>query len=449
MPNIAPILKLTFLLLAIAFQINPLAGQLTNLLKDPSARGTHPEEPNLFGYSKRHLDSLKEYDLLYEDSTLVAYLYEITDRLLPGVREDVPWEIYVTTSLAPNASAFPDGRIYIDAGMLARLDHEAQIAFVLAHELAHYLYRHSAQEWDFINELKGSKIFAKKKAERRGLFSQQQELEADEIAVHFYALAGYPKAQLDEAMRRWPPEINFGGFLRLLLGQSDKMRSHPRTPDRIARLNEIASKTTFSGDYEGRDYMSITAGIRLAARKALAKVSTNGSFPYQIRMIDSLLANLPEDELDDPFVWDMRLKQADCRLKLLSLSHSEANRQIIMDQRRAAYRGESIKDEVNASIMLATERKKNTSPELLADVRAKFVSSLDKLKAYPVHAPETDRLLGMLHYEEENYTEALPLLENYLADDNNITNRRLIRKMVRESKSALTDPKSRKKKKRN
>lgn len=433
------------LLLLFLLANNSLTGQLTNLLKEPAGRGTHPSEEKLFAYSDRHLDSLRENDLLYVDSSLTAYLYDITDRLLPGQRALIPWEVHVTTSLAPNASALADGRLLINAGMLLRFDHEAQLAFILAHELAHYLYRHGAAQWEFNSKLNDNYNFRNQK--RRGLFSRSLEQDADEIAVLLYAQAGYPPEQLDEAMRRMPPEMNFGGFLSFLFGVSDKFRSHPRTPERVAHINEFARQTEFTERYEGRDYLAITEQIRLDARKSLAKNSAGGTLPHQIRMIDSLLINLPEEEYDDPFAWDMRLRQADACLKLLLLSEPEANRLMVIDKRRAEYRAESSKEEFEASVLLHLRKNRKDYPLMIAAVRDKFNELLKELTTYPRHAPEVDRLEGILFFEEEEYADAIILLEKYLKSADEPFNARLIRKMIRTSKEELNN--RRKKKRRN
>ncbi|PHI21911.1 hypothetical protein CEQ90_01075 [Lewinellaceae bacterium SD302] len=434
---------LKYLLLLLFLLANEsLTGQLTNLLKDPASRGTHPSEEKLFAYAERHLDSLRENDLLYEDSSLTAYLYDITDRLLPGQRALTPWELYVTTSLAPNASALADGHLFINAGLLLRFDHEAQLAFILAHELAHYLYRHSAAQWEFNSGLNNT--YSSRNKKRHGLFSQSLEQDADEIAVLLYAQAGYPPEQLDEALRRMPPEMNYGGFLSFLFGVSDEYRSHPRTPERVAHVNEFARQKEFTERYEGRDYLAITEQIRMEARKSLAKNSSGGTLPQQIRMVDSLLLNLPAEEYDDPFAWDMRLQQADACLKLLLLSETEANRLMVIDKRRAEYRAESSKEEFEASVLLHLRKNKKDYPQMIAAVRDKFHELLKKLTTYTRHAPEVDRLEGILLFEEEEYANAIILLEKYLQNTDEPFNARLIRKMIRTSKEELNNKRKKK-----
>ena len=45
----------------------------------------------------------------------------------------------------PNATALPDGRIYLMTGMLAHVDNEAQLAMVLGHEIGHVIEEHALE----------------------------------------------------------------------------------------------------------------------------------------------------------------------------------------------------------------------------------------------------------------------------------------------------------------
>jgi predicted Zn-dependent protease len=45
-----------------------------------------------------------------------------------------------------NAFALPDGSVYLHSGLLAPLESEAQLAWVLGHELTHYVGRHALRE---------------------------------------------------------------------------------------------------------------------------------------------------------------------------------------------------------------------------------------------------------------------------------------------------------------
>jgi len=57
-------------------------------------------------------------------------------------RPDLAWQFIVLDDSAVNAFAAPGGYIVITTGMLASLNNEAELAGVLAHEIAHVILRH-------------------------------------------------------------------------------------------------------------------------------------------------------------------------------------------------------------------------------------------------------------------------------------------------------------------
>jgi predicted Zn-dependent protease len=53
------------------------------------------------------------------------------------------WKFNALRDSSPNAFALPNGSIYINTGLLALLEDEAQLAGVLAHEVTHVSRRHT------------------------------------------------------------------------------------------------------------------------------------------------------------------------------------------------------------------------------------------------------------------------------------------------------------------
>lgn len=57
-------------------------------------------------------------------------------------RPDLPWHFVVLNNSAANAFAAPGGYVFITTGMLAKVYNEAELAGVLAHEIAHVTQKH-------------------------------------------------------------------------------------------------------------------------------------------------------------------------------------------------------------------------------------------------------------------------------------------------------------------
>jgi predicted Zn-dependent protease len=86
---------------------------------------------------------------VYEDADLDAYLTSIVDRLLnEDERSSDARPITVTVLRDPslNAFAMPSSHIFVHTGLLARVENEAQLATILARELAHVSLGHGAHQ---------------------------------------------------------------------------------------------------------------------------------------------------------------------------------------------------------------------------------------------------------------------------------------------------------------
>jgi predicted Zn-dependent protease len=102
------------------------------------------EERRLWHAADEFDEKLIRGDYLYEDPALQHYVQSVMDKLYPEYKGTVRVGILDSPSL--NAFALPNGSIYINSGMLSRLDNEAQMATVLAHEGVHFIHKHSYQQ---------------------------------------------------------------------------------------------------------------------------------------------------------------------------------------------------------------------------------------------------------------------------------------------------------------
>jgi predicted Zn-dependent protease len=77
-----------------------------------------------------------------EHPDLDAYLARILRSLLPATAsgDGIEARVHVLRDAEPDAYSFPDGAIFIHTGLLVQLESEAELALVLAHELAHIVH---------------------------------------------------------------------------------------------------------------------------------------------------------------------------------------------------------------------------------------------------------------------------------------------------------------------
>ena len=79
-----------------------------------------------------------------KDKKLTAYVAKIGQRLAAVAQgEKYPYAFKVVADPSINAFALPGGPIYVHTGLITAADNEAQLAGVMAHEVAHVTLRHS------------------------------------------------------------------------------------------------------------------------------------------------------------------------------------------------------------------------------------------------------------------------------------------------------------------
>lgn len=149
-------------------------------------------------------DLLLSGEVLINDP-LTKYVNKVADELLknnPLLRQQI--HIYVTKSPDVNAYAFDKGFIFVNVGLLAQLENEAQLAFVLAHEIDHVVKKHSVTE--YIENVKlenGTSSYERGSYDDRSLakyrFSKEQESDADIEGLNLIKKTNYSIKALNGA----------------------------------------------------------------------------------------------------------------------------------------------------------------------------------------------------------------------------------------------------------
>ncbi len=139
---------------------------------------------------------LKSGRVLYGDD-ISSYCNKIVDKLLINQKElSVPIRVYTLKSNDVNAYSTHQGIIIITTGLVARLQNESQLAFVLAHEIAHVTNNHNVESYSyntelFKNDLGSRKNDLEEKILQSSKHSKKSEFEADNDGWEMYIEAGY------------------------------------------------------------------------------------------------------------------------------------------------------------------------------------------------------------------------------------------------------------------
>ncbi|MBR4638287.1 MAG: M48 family metallopeptidase, partial [Bacteroidales bacterium] len=145
------------------------------------------------GYNLLLVSMLNQGRILY-GTEMNQYLDNIKEKLLvnhPQLQQEV--HVYILQSTLVNAYSLPNGTILVTMGMLAQVTNEAELAFVLAHEIAHYSERHGKNDHS-----KSKDKDAVSRYMRYHQFSREQEFAADRVGLlSFYKDSPYSYDILD------------------------------------------------------------------------------------------------------------------------------------------------------------------------------------------------------------------------------------------------------------
>ena len=96
---------------------------------------------------------------LLAERTVQEYVSHLGDSLIPegakGTRRPIEFRFFIVEDPEINAASLPDGTLLINTGLLGAIENEAQLAFILSHEMAHVLQVHYRRE---VEETRGSRV---------------------------------------------------------------------------------------------------------------------------------------------------------------------------------------------------------------------------------------------------------------------------------------------------
>lgn len=196
-------------------------------------------------YSMQIEQSMK----MVQDPVINEYVNRIGQNLVRNSDAKVPFTIKVVDSDEVNAFALPGGFFYVNSGLILAADEEAELAGVMAHEIAHVAARHATRQMTRANLANlmslplifvgGGIGYAARELVGIGLpltfmkFSRGFEAEADYLGIEYMYKSGYdPNAFVNFFEKLEAQEKKKPGSL------AKAFASHPQTPDRIQKSQE-------------------------------------------------------------------------------------------------------------------------------------------------------------------------------------------------------------------
>ena len=266
--------------LALAFLCCPLFGQTNNVVSPATGVSSDKQVRTYHDRSIRDIDAIgnrnvgcgrgvgnwysleqqiamgKQYSKQVEaasklvtDPEITSYVNRIGQNLVRNSDSMVPFTIKVIESDDINAFALPGGFFYVDTGLIESAEDEAELAGVMAHEIAHVAACHAARgrtRGQLLNlaslpmmMIGGPVGYAAYESLSVAMpftylkFSRKFESEADFLAIQYMYKAGYDPQAL----------TSFFEKVKSLEKQKESavakaFETHPQTRDRILRTQE-------------------------------------------------------------------------------------------------------------------------------------------------------------------------------------------------------------------
>jgi beta-barrel assembly-enhancing protease len=209
------------------------------------------------------------------DGATASYVASVGRQLAARARgPKYPYGFSVANYRDVNAFALPGGPVWINRGVLQAARNEAQVAGVLAHEIAHVAQRHAAQQISkgmIANGLLGllGAVLGNSGGARTAQtgaqvlaggymmkFSRDDEREADRVGVEIMRRAGWdPRGMLEFMQILREQEGRDPGSVEVFLS------SHPSPAQRVAQLRAQLARAKPGGRRDSASFRGVHAAV--------------------------------------------------------------------------------------------------------------------------------------------------------------------------------------------
>jgi beta-barrel assembly-enhancing protease len=225
--------------------------------------------------SNYQLDYILKSGKVVFNEEIFNYLNKVLDILIKAQPElQGKIKLYPIKLDNANAFTFNEGYIFVNIGLLARLNNEAELAFILGHEINHYTNQHSIKR-----QLKKLQIKDQDNRFKLSRYSRINEFEADKEGYELFAKTAYDKNAAVTALEMLfisnqpyaERKFNFDFFekgslfipqidssnkvksaakqfdLEISEEEADSLATHPALEDRIREIKTLSDKASKGG----------------------------------------------------------------------------------------------------------------------------------------------------------------------------------------------------------
>lgn len=298
------------LVLTLACCTSLLAQQNLPIMGEPADSALSPLEERELG--AQFMRQIRARLPLIRDVQLNEYIQNLGNRLAlaAGKTDAQEFTFFIINDPQINAFAIPGGYVGVNVGLIAAMDHEEQLAGVVAHEVAHVTQRHHARAFATGNRASLSAAAAVlaaiiigqaspqagQAALAAGLAASQQsainftrgnEVEADRIGIEILSNAQYDANAMAESfdILRKKNSFNTSGL------QIEYLRTHPLDNNRIAEATDRASSQPRRKRVSPLDYQLFKARLAVLTSTDTARLQrSNLAMHKQAKRADTAYA---------------------------------------------------------------------------------------------------------------------------------------------------------------
>lgn len=228
---------------------------------------------------------------MWPDPLLETYLGGVVQKIV-AVSEPrpFPYRLKVVSDPSLNAFTFGGGLVYMHAGLVARLENEAQLVMVLAHEIAHVTERHvtkgmekayGTQFWGQVGMTAGAatgvlpsgpavaKAYEFSMGAAINGHGRNQERDADRIGIDSMVKAGYDPREAPITFELLLMEYGDSGRLKNFF-----YGSHPSNQERFKTLSDLA-KSKYGKVVQSTKLTVNSEEFKRASRRVVIAVGVN------------------------------------------------------------------------------------------------------------------------------------------------------------------------------
>lgn len=210
------------------------------------------------GAKTDELPSMDASSLSDDGAKVTAYVNTVGKNLAAqSSRPSLPWTFAVLKSEQPNAYAAPGGIVLVTKGMLAQCENEAQLAGVLAHEIAHVTGRHAIHDYRAKKTRECAGSFMKALGDETGLSSMARA----RLESTAKAFEGLLEKSSNGFIDFGEKGVNVDALVTLVDQQADELLTNAYSREAELEADAEAARLVANAGYDVAEYKKLLAKL--------------------------------------------------------------------------------------------------------------------------------------------------------------------------------------------